>query len=500
MKTISSTKHAVSQRTADEEALFRCDAALERKDRGDLEGAQKAIRPIWRMGQRPKITGLDHAVSAEVLLTAGILAGWFGSKGEISSAQEEAKNLITESITYYESVGDKQKIAAARTEIAHCYWREGALNEARVLLLEALQELTAEGNTRARALLKLTIVELSASRVDVALEILQSNASLFEKVTRHTIKGTYHNELALLLRRFAHTEPAKKHDHLQQALREFEKADYHFGLAENNIFRAAVKNNVGLVLFDLSQFKQAHKYLLESQRLALSLKDKVRAAEIGETRAQVFIAENNLMEAETVVRQCIQVLEKSDQQTALPEALTTHGIALARLKQTERSQFTFETAIEVATQAGALNQAGLAALTMIEELDDLSRPNLQYSFQRASEGLAQSLNQELIVRLNAAAGKVYAALNRELNAEAPVEAISGPCNFQEEVLKFEGTLIRRALAQANGSVTRAASMLSLSYQALAYIIGGRHKDLLKERSPIRRRRSQKKEMHSRQLR
>jgi hypothetical protein len=78
--------------------------------------------------------------------------------------------------------------------------------------------------------------------------------------------------------------------------------------------------------------------------------------------------------------------------------------------------------------------------------------------------------------------------------------ISTPCNFQEEVLKFEGTLIRRALAQANGSVTRAASLLSLSYQALAYIIGGRHKDLLKERSPVRRRRSQKKEMQSRQLR
>jgi molybdenum-dependent DNA-binding transcriptional regulator ModE len=54
-------------------------------------------------------------------------------------------------------------------------------------------------------------------------------------------------------------------------------------------------------------------------------------------------------------------------------------------------------------------------------------------------------------------------------------------------LKFEGGLIRQALAQANGSVTRAASLLSMSYQALAYVIQSRHKDLLKERSPVRRR-------------
>jgi hypothetical protein len=39
----------------------------------------------------------------------------------------------------------------------------------------------------------------------------------------------------------------------------------------------------------------------------------------------------------------------------------------------------------------------------------------------------------------------------------------------------------------SGSVTRAAALLGMSYQGLAYVIESRHKDLLKERSPIRRR-------------
>src|SRR5215208_6901261 len=49
-----------------------------------------------------------------------------------------------------------------------------------------------------------------------------------------------------------------------------------------------------------------------------------------------------------------QLHEKSGHQCFLAEALTTHGIALARLGKTERAQFTIQRAIEVAHQAGSL--------------------------------------------------------------------------------------------------------------------------------------------------
>ena len=45
-----------------------------------------------------------------------------------------------------------------------------------------------------------------------------------------------------------------------------------------------------------------------------------------------------------------------------------------------------------------------------------------------------------------------------LKVEDATEAIfNKTCDLPREVLKFEGGLIRQALAQANGSVTRAAS-------------------------------------------
>ncbi|MEP6922006.1 MAG: hypothetical protein ABI967_12850, partial [bacterium] len=327
---ITSPKLNTSYLTMNEAALLRCQAALDFKDKGDYENAREVMHPIWkRVGERPETNGLHPPVAAEVLLCTGILTGWIGSRNELKEAQEAAKNLITESITFYESVADLKKIAAARAELAYCYWRDGELNEARIVLKEALQKLTAEGNTRAKALLKLTTVEWSASRFNVALDILNQNAGLFEKITNHTTKGNYHNELAIVLRQLATAE--RRDEYFQQALSEYQKADHHFKLAENTIFRANVKNNIGFLLFKLSRFKEAHEYVDQARRLAVSVKDRVGVAQFDDTRAQVFIAQGQLKEAQSMAHSAVSALAKSGQQCLLADALITHGIALSRL-------------------------------------------------------------------------------------------------------------------------------------------------------------------------
>jgi len=445
------------------------------------------MRPLWkRIGERPEVKTLHASLAAEVLICVGILTSWIGSKEELEDAQEVAKNLITEGMTFYESISDVRKVTAARAEIAYCYFREGALNEARTMLTEALQNLTNEGNTRARALLRLAIVECSASRYDDASKILTDNAPLFSKINNHAIIGAYHNQFAMVLRKLA--TPENRNEYLQRALRSYEKADTHFKLAHNIVFRANVKNNVGNVLRQLSRFRDAHRYLEEARRLAIGIRNKVQTAEIDDTRAQVLIAEGRLKEAEAVASHAVKALGKSGQQCLLADALITHGIALARLGRTEGAQFTFQRAIEVAQQVDALNKAGLAALSLIEELNDLPRETSHSAFHRAAEWLARSQGQDLMRRFTAAAEKVFAVLDRELTPEEAAEEISNrPCNLHKEMLSYEGALIKQALAKANGRLTEAASQLTLSYQSLAYIIEGRHKDLLKDRTPIRRR-------------
>ncbi|HKP73090.1 MAG TPA: helix-turn-helix domain-containing protein, partial [Pyrinomonadaceae bacterium] len=68
------------------------------------------------------------------------------------------------------------------------------------------------------------------------------------------------------------------------------------------------------------------------------------------------------------------------------------------------------------------------------------------------------------------------------------DAWSG-CSLEEEVSAYERNLIRLALDNSGGSITRAARLLNITHQGLAYILKGRHKDLLGERSPTRQRRA-----------
>ena len=474
-----------SRLTLNESARLRCEAALELKDRGEYDRAREVMRPFWKIfGERPKTEGLHPGTAAELLFHVGILTRWIGSKNQIRESSQIASDLISESITYWEGERDVKKVAAARAELAYCYWREGALDNARVMFTEALKKLTAEGNTRANALLGLSVVEWSASRYHDSLKVLTDNASLFEKIRNHTTKGTYHNQLAMVLRSLATAE--KRNDYFERAIKEYEQADQQFKLAHNPVFRGNVKNNVGFLLLKLGRFKAASAYLTEARRLALNAKDKILVAQFDDSLAKLFTATNQLKEAEAAVRRSVNVLDKSGHQNTLADSLITYGIVLARLRKTDQAQFIFQRAIEQAHNAGALSTAGIAALTMIEEIDDLSAETSSHAYEQAGEWLSTCQSQELWFRFKVAGKKVVQKL-RSASEEGSGILFNKPCHMRKEVLRFEQRLISQALAAANGRITHAAKWLGIGRQRLAYIIETRHPDLLKERTPVRRR-------------
>jgi tetratricopeptide (TPR) repeat protein len=484
---LASPKLDTSYLSRDEEALSRCEIALELKDKADYKSALEIMRPLWRgVGERPDTRGLHPASVAEVFLCAGILMGWIGNRNQIKDAQEIARNLITESITYYESQGDLRKVAEARSELAYCYWREGQVNEARIMLLGALERLPPAGIKRARALLKLADVEQSAARHYDALKILTDNLSIFANIKHPAVKGSYHNELAMTYEEIGVAD--KRDDYFQAALTEYKAAEHQFKLAKNHIYRASVKNNVAVVLSKLGRFKEAHKHLDQAREITIRFKDRTRTAQIDSTRAELLIAEGKLKAAETVAHRAASALQKVGHRCWLVDALILQAIALARLGKQDRAHVILQRAIEVSHEADALNKAGLAALTMIEEIDRLSPDTLQAAYQQAREWLADSDTRDVLSRLTAAAGKLAASVHRELSGDEAVDILlTKPLDLDQTLLQYEHELIKKALAQADGSVTHAAPLLGKTYQGLAHMIAAKHPDLLKKRTPVRRR-------------
>jgi hypothetical protein len=142
-----------------------------------------------------------------------------------------------------------------------------------------------------------------------------------------------------------------------------------------------------------------------------------------ETASKGLIAATELRKAEVIERETVAVLEITGPQSLLVDALISHGITLARLFETERAEVALERAMIIAQRLGTLDKAGLAALTMIEELDGLSAEALITNYGRASTWLADFPTIELLQRVNDAARKVLVSLKGEIDLGEALEIL-----------------------------------------------------------------------------
>ena len=420
-----------------------CDIVREFENKGEYEEAQKVLGEYWQhIDEHPEVGKLDPRVAAEVLLRAGVLTGFIGSKHQLAEAQEKAKDLIFESLSIFQSLSQEHKITEAQTELALCYWRTGENNEARDLLQEALSRLAVDNDVKGKAVVRLAIVETVASECEKALTILADHASLFQNLDNHTLKGAYHVTLGNVLKNLWETET--RTEFLDRALVEYAAGSYHFEIAEHRNYLANVENNLGILYFAINRFEEAHQHLDHARRLLDSLEDVTGVAQVDESRACVFLKQGHVVEAEQIVRSAVQTQEQSGRHALLAEALITHGRALARLEKYSEALSAFRRAIQLSEHTGDRNRAAEAAFAVFQEM-----------------------------------GQHLAILEGE-------QFISGR-TLNEEVSSFEHDTLKLALENAQGSVTRAARSLGMSHQALTYILESRHNDLLKYMKPQRRR-------------
>ena len=124
---------------------------------------------------------------------------------------------------------------------------------------------------------------------------------------------------------------------------------------------------------------------------------------------------------------------------------------------------------------------------MIEEIDTLPREVQSVAYAQAREWLASSDSPDIKPRLRAVAKKIDGASRMKKSPNAHEVLFNKRLDLAKEVLKFEHDLISETLVKVNGKVTLAAKFLGVGYQTLAHMIEKKHPDLLKKRTPVRRR-------------
>src|SRR5260370_12375475 len=181
---LTALKTQSSDLTLPERADLSCRLAKQLEKGGEYEAAYESLTEFWpdRNGP-PKLDHLDEPAKAEVLLRIGALAGWLGGAHQSVGSQETAKNLITQSLDIFEGIGKFGRLAEAHKDLAICYWREGAFDEARIHLRKAQTWLKDEdSDLRCVILIWFGLVEGDAGRLHEALR-LYNEAEPYENHT-----------------------------------------------------------------------------------------------------------------------------------------------------------------------------------------------------------------------------------------------------------------------------------------------------------------------------
>jgi tetratricopeptide (TPR) repeat protein len=324
-------------------------------------------------------------------------------------------------------------------------------------------------------------LEYSARRYDDALVLLTRHSHLFDEGVSHVLRGSFRNHLALVLRHLGSVEG--RAEYFDRAIIEYTAAIYHYEQARHERYLATNENNLAFLLYRLGRHRDAHEHLDRAQAVLTRLKDAGTLAQVDETRARVLVAERRYRDAERTLAGVLKTLEKGDESALLADALTLQGVVWARLWAYDASINVLRRAAEVAEVAGALTNAGLAVLTLIEEHGATRRlppAEVHEAYLRADALLKDTQDAEAVTRLRACARVVMRRL-----AETPIDEKN--FSLYGAVHEFEAKLIGQALEDSGGSVTKAARLLGVTHQTLNGMLDGRHNQLQQKRTPPKKR-------------
>jgi tetratricopeptide (TPR) repeat protein len=468
-------------------SFSRCFQAEALIDRGEYEAAAAALGDTWAgIGQRPRIDCYPTEEQGFILLTVGSLTGWWGQARQIEGAQEQAKDLLSESERLFEKAGEVNGWALARCGLAVCYFREGSLDEARIYFQEALEQKTRlEAVTEFKLRLGLALTEVYAGNLPQARWLLEQAELLAAKVGSDLLRGKLYYTFGMVWRRLSENKSSRSY--LEQSLESYKRAAACYQKARHQSFRIAVENNLGGLLLALGNYRMAHYHLDIAINYYSQTGERSHAAAAHDWKAQVYLAENKLAKAEQEASLSVKLRREGEENALLAESLITLGAVLARLNLTAKAVKAFDEAHLTACSTGNQQAAGLSLLTCLELLGgQIEIGEFIARFSQANELFNRTHDLSALQRLNALALRAIEDCSQPKNTGLRLgeEDFSLP----QYLRQVEKEYIREALRASQGGVVRAAALLGMSHQTLSLALKERHADLGEiEKKPRRRR-------------
>jgi DNA-binding winged helix-turn-helix (wHTH) protein/tetratricopeptide (TPR) repeat protein len=402
---------ALLQPTASEQVHVFCTIAREQIDIGNYEAASKILEPWWSFGEWPILDDLNQRSSADLLFTAGELAGCVASTKQLPDGQRHGEALLSGSIAIFEQLKSKRRAAEARIELALCYYRQGLFDLGRSILVKVLDSLAADDSElQSLALIRLASLLRHAGRLKQALSYLTQATSKIGSPGPWAT-GRCHLELASTYKDLAVSENVDSY--FDTAKRFYLKALNEFQAVGNHRLTAIAENNLALVLMLVDQFVEAELRLGRARKMFSHLKDRIRCAQVDDSLARLYLRQKRLREAKIAIDRSIKTMEVGDEDALLAESFTTKGMIYCRLKSYHEAQQALDAAYRLAWRCGDIEGAARAILIIAEEMADVLEPGKRRQIRlQLFELLSRSQQTSIKVRAKECLNRIDSVKSR----------------------------------------------------------------------------------------
>jgi len=405
--------------------------------------AQSSATSVWRIaflcvdGRTDEAAALlGGGCDPHSVLTRGIVEYWQASSG--NGLHEQAKDTLTRAT---ELLWDRNDQLLAQVFLGLCYSRQGQPREAAILINQAATD-TTDDLTRYVALLSSAVLDLEQKAWQSALDTLGLTAPMVDEIPNATLRGKFFHQRGLAY---------KLGGDFDAAINNYDSALVHFEEAGNDECQARTLNNLAN-LYICIDTNRAHINIDPAISIFRRIGSQLELAQAYDTKAQIYLQEADYRRALGSANQAIEFLS-NDQQLWLPDFLSTRGRAFAGLKQIPEALADFTQAAERAELMGDKEAAGrsylaaiasLASQLSLGELIDLFRQVHRLTPDKKTESAMKILGRV-----------VFASSLPELEKTGRAQ---------------EGEIIRKALEQAHGSIRKAALLMDIPRNTLAFKI------------------------------
>jgi tetratricopeptide (TPR) repeat protein len=393
----------------------------------DIPNSRRILSAFWKdLDDEPTFDGLKSVLQAEILRLCGFFLTFYGRSRNLKNYQERGRNLLTKAIEIFDFEKLPHKSAEAKVMLALCYWHDGSIAEAEIILAET--EIEYEDDYLHPVYIQICVNRLMIyywkQEFERALELIEKLSVSIEFCEDARLKSMYHNQAGITYRVLKQTDKAILH--FNEAIKTARRSG-------NARFCAMYLNNLGNAYKDTGGFIRAHQCIDEALDFYTKLKETGWLAHVLDTKAQIYFAENKLATALTKIDEALEIFRQGEDFAGLVESLFTKCRILLKL--------------------GNISEA----VSLLAELVETAK-------LRTGEFAAKKYADE------------FAKLIYPLNQTS----------YPNEVKAFKANLLRKHLNDADRQISKASETLGISHQNLSNILNNQFPELYIELG-IRRR-------------